>query len=303
MPCKTLRVCYLRHKPMRSCLKFERLFCESMENQMIRKFSVATIAVAMVISCCFPILTDAQQDTSAQDTNKSQQLATEFELLSLELEAMRDLFDGGKDGQPVSFDSEGALRQGFSSASIQLAQELTSATNEILRKMNKALKKGRSNMKNLRLDLSAYPALSPYLETATERSFEPPKKEMSTAGVVGVSEYYCGCFWRPLPSSAAAWRSSNSSNPSSTLRSWGYHSTPSLVGGGWTRAQNHMWWLCGWGTYRDHAYIQGNTILEQNYAGYSPRGEPNPEIYASGPWPYSYWPTYVYWWHRYGPGR
>ena|GEM_PF-5078195 len=108
----------------------------------------------------------------------------------------------------------------------------------------------------------------------------------------------CGVFWAPKPSVAKSWITYKVGSVDSTLKSWGYHSTPSLVGGGWTRTQTWHWWNCGYGTFRDHALKMDNTTLkEQNYDGWSPRGEPNPELYASGPWPYTVWPAYVYWWH------
>lgn len=48
--------------------------------------------------------------------------------------------------------------------------------------------------------------------------------------------------------------------------------------------------------------LHGPFIREQNYTG-EPGGEPNPEIYSSGPWPYPDWPLYVLWWHEWDPGR
>jgi hypothetical protein len=108
----------------------------------------------------------------------------------------------------------------------------------------------------------------------------------------------CGWFPNPKPSQAGPWKNIPRTNPAKVLRAWGYHPTPGIAGGGWTRPQTWRASSCGKNTFRDHAYIiEPRTIREQNYTG-SPTGEPNPEVWRSGPWPYAEWPAYVAWWHR-----
>lgn len=234
----------------------------------------------------------------------------DFDALSRDLAFMEELFKGGN-GQPVTFDSEGARLRGYSAMSIKLAEELTAYTNDLIRAASEALKaKKQPRLQELGVDINDYPLLPLYLEKATEHNLKEHSRSKTKAvskstPLYVISEYYCGSFWRPLPSWQATWkRHLNVSNPAGTLRAWGYHETPSWAGGGWTRAQTHMWWICGWNTYRDHAYPSGPTIIyEQNYSGRTPRGEPNPEFWRSGPWPYPTWPAYVAWWHQWGPGR
>ena len=105
----------------------------------------------------------------------------------------------------------------------------------------------------------------------------------------------------------ADWTRHSSSNPRATLRAAGYHYTPPPFAGirntHFTRPQTYQPSLCGRKTFRDHAIIRdddNNDIYQtQEYTGWIPPGEPNPEIHRSGPWPYLEWPAYVAWWHQY----
>lgn len=263
------------------------------------------------------IVEQAKQTPSVElriEQENAKEVAKQFEVLSRDLMLMEGLFKGGN-GELVTFDTKSARLMGYSEMSIKLAEELAESTNALITAAAMATsKKGASlRIQDLGVDLKSYPLLSPYLEKASARILEQSSKstDKQTPGESAVllsvlSEYYCGAFWRPLPSSQAPWHTyRNISNPASTLRSWGYHETPNLTGGGWTRPQTHMSWICGWQTFRDHAYFPSGSreIREQNYQGYTPRGEPNPEFWRSGPWPYAYWPTYVLWWHQWGPGR
>jgi hypothetical protein len=230
----------------------------------------------------------------------------DFDTLSQDLVLMRDLFQGGG-SQSVTFDSETARLRGFSPTSIRLAEEFVAYTNELIFVASTAPNIEAVDVTKLDVEVEQYHLLESYLEQATERRKRFNREAGRTGqrdsgprieGVPGVSEYYCGSFDRPLPSSSAPSTLHNSSNPAETLRSWGYHETPSWAGGGWTRPQTYNAWLCGWNTYRDHAWITGpNTFREQKYTGWRPNGEPNPEVWRSGPWPYAYWPLYVRWWH------
>jgi hypothetical protein len=252
-----------------------------------------------------------------------------FEELSLELAQMTDLFSGGmqldiqtpeeaetlvtmspSDVSPVVFDSATARARGFSMESIRLAEQLTTLSNRLIEESVQAQASGRvANIDEHTIELHEFPAVNDYFEQARIAS----QNDALTTSIPQVEvsswwrEYHCGTYWRPLPSRAKNYVVFyNIRNPANTLRSWGYHPTQpgSYAGGGWTRPQTHRWWDCGWNTYRDHAYIwHNNQIHEQNYHGWSHRGEPNPEVWRSGPWPYSYWPSYVYWWHEWGPGR
>jgi hypothetical protein len=152
------------------------------------------------------------------------------------------------------------------------------------------------------LDELSYVDLYPI---ALELNIDPNSARMSMALKSLAAKYKCGWYVRPNPRRAATWNAQGGySDPSATLASWGFHRTPGFAGGGWTRAQTFSWPLCGFGTFRDHAFFgrDGNlansfVINLQDY-GDPPYGEPNPEVWRSGPWPYPTWPTYVWWWHR-----
>lgn len=57
--------------------------------------------------------------------------------------------------------------------------------------------------------------------------------------------------------------------------------------------------LCGNNTFRQHAWIHdSDTYRMQRYNGWTPPGEPNPEVHLANFWPYWTWPAYVLWWHN-----
>jgi hypothetical protein len=226
----------------------------------------------------------------------------DFELLAAALQRFHELkvLQGGSD-RPVTFNAAAARAYGFSAQAIKLGQEIADATNDIVHQQKKAGRTGRDDP--IVLDTRGQPELDRFLGEATKRAkaraaaSDPgtetaPEKE----AVPGIAHLVCGYYPNPKPSRAGPWRSYTSSSPAATLRRLGYHATPGILGGGWTRAQTYQWLICGFRNYRDHALITGRTSFrEQNYKG-SPGGEPNPEFGA--PWPYPDWPVYVIWWHR-----
>ena len=138
--------------------------------------------------------------------------------------------------------------------------------------------------------------------------------------------YRCGWFDRPNPRRANPSVRGPLQGAATTgyaaaqlAREWGYsqgfHNTPGRAGGGMTRPQTFSPFFCGSRTFRDHAFpdlIQERTcfgpggtepcewrarLYVQDYTS-APYGEPNPEVWRSGPWPYPEWPAYVSWWHR-----
>lgn len=127
--------------------------------------------------------------------------------------------------------------------------------------------------------------------------------------------FRCGFFGHDVPKRAApTLLVGKLANPEAYLRNLGYHQTDSrLFGPGWTRPQTYKWAICGFSTFRDHGgigacgtkqdastnyeLVRACQVYEQVYHG-DPGGEPNPEVYRSGPWPYALWPVYVRAWHR-----
>lgn len=150
-------------------------------------------------------------------------------------------------------------------------------------------------------ELSRLPHLRRFFARAEGFARKEPTESPNTASaqlLPGLGQAVCGYYPNPKPAVAVAFKEFTRSDPAGTLRSLGYHETPGLAGGGWTRPQTYNPAICGFSTYRDHALITGPTTLrEQNYTE-TPGGEPNPEVYRSGPWPYLDWPVYVFWWHQ-----
>lgn len=270
---------------------------------------------------CFPFLATVlilflvvvgMDPTYAQDESEytiylplvsTQQTATsEFEQLSQDLAQMEGFFSGGN-GALVSFDEAAARAGGFGEESIVLARELTAHTNDLIVAAQEAQNARTSPDKDIfDVSVDAYPSLKTYFALATAQSNAGEGGGAETSGWCKwyLSDRACSCgHWSyPRPTSAAPWRNWSTANSANTLRSWGYHETPGWAGGGWTRSQTYYPSRCGNNTFRDHAYIlSSQNFREQTYAGYTPRGEPNPEFWRGGPWPYAAWPSYVRWWH------
>lgn len=273
---------------------------------MHRKYLVGWLF--LVITALVLLSVGGTAQAAVDSTPKVQLDNNKFKQLSRELERMHEvqLFKGGKKErkpgkeQPVSFDVENARKQKFSEESIALAQEIAIFTNDLLT----AIPNVDGSIENVRVDIQRYTNLAAYFEAANNYVDAMSQSQSIKADPSGVHTMGngftsgCGYYTNPKPSRAAPWVDRSSANPAQTLESWGYHATPDLVGGGYTRPQTWRWYECGFSTYRDHAYITGSTTFrEQSYVGWEPNGEPNPEVYRSGPWPYSDWPAYVYWWH------
>jgi hypothetical protein len=246
----------------------------------------------------------------------------DFATLDKEFQQLHDLgfFKGGKTekgkgkGQAVAFDKAAARRRRFSERSIALAEESAAFANEL----TAALSEDTSGVPGRGVDVAKYPTLKAFFEAAAQhrpdevdlpeadtRPDQPAEGTPTELANDTTKRWVCGWYTSPRPWAAAPYvRHHNIPNPDATLRSWGYHPTWDLAGGGYTRPQTWDWWTCGWFTFRDHAIPDpaSNSINVQDYAGFRPRGEPNPEVYLSGPWPYADWPAYVYWWHVWGPG-
>lgn len=184
----------------------------------------------------------------------------------------------------VTLDKDRALSDGFSPDSIDIVTEIVNTTNQIV-------KSGYiDNFKNTKSR-----ALKEYLEknmlNVSNRSYSIYANSNDPVSV-------CWGFWNPLPNRAAPWYGITMSSQYShnyLLNIW-FHKTEETYGWGYTRPQFYRPDVCWYGTFRDHAYISGNTVRIQDYANFTPRWEPNPEI-QNYFWPYYTWPAYVAWWH------
>jgi hypothetical protein len=208
-----------------------------------------------------------------------------------------DEFSKVGEDRVVTFDDAAAKASGMSAKDRRLGREMAAFSNAVT-----TASKSAEGLTGARRALKRLPAARRSLGRIKAK-FRPSTKGTPLARAsFGDNPYTyttCGSFWSPRPTTGHWWVTHWTNNPSGTLWAWGYHPTPGLIGGGWTRPITHAPWVCGWSTFRDHAYIPAwNQIREQNYNGWWPRGEPNPEVYRSGPWPYATWPAYVYWWHQ-----
>src|SRR6185295_1398442 len=219
---------------------------------------------------------------------------------------------------------------------ITIANQLAAFTNMLVARM-KVLEMPDVTALGIENEISNYPLLVPFFERAAEPSVlsgtfaptNPGQPQLTiTAGdekqllkldreeepgdvhpdtcYTGpcIDEYLtCGWYSSPRPTTQAAWTEYSSANPTQTLLNLGYHPPSGDVGQGWTRPVTYKSWLCGWNTFRDHGYPKSTSVREQRYKWFTPPGEPNPEVWISGPWPYPTWPGYVWWWHTWGPGK
>ena len=232
---------------------------------------------------------------------------SDFLAMTQNLIKMEDLFSGGN-GELLEFDRSKARGLGFPESSILLAKELT----EYINAWQQA--PAATDMLGVTGSAPEKPErVSAFFHCATQynkNEKDSLRGEASsggcTRGIVHLTEPACQCgHWlNPLPNRRAAWRVHRSSNPRADLRAAGYHYTPPPYAAeenkDYTRPQTYRPSLCGRDTFRDHAQIEGADIYEtQEYTGWTPPGEPNPEIHRSGPWPYLAWPAYVAWWHDY----
>jgi hypothetical protein len=241
-------------------------------------------------------------------------------------------------GKPVKVRADAARKQRFSKQSIRLAEESAAFTNALVASLSDEAP--AIDLARARDQLRHYPTLARYFEAAaqvsaaasappqpgappTEASVAPaapptteggdqPADSASAQGLI-VDEVFkrwaCGWFTNPKPPFAAGRHVYYASDPMAELRQKGYHNTvpgaDAFNENDWTRSQTWHPEVCGLWTFRDHANIRvdGTSYREQSYVGWSPPGEPNPELYLSGPWPYLDWPAYVLWWHEWGPGK
>lgn len=223
-----------------------------------------------------------------------------YKLISLELEKMNTLFSGDYYNK-ITFNSSLAKELNYSKASIKLANEIANHTNLVISKFRENKIGGNFSLKNdSRLEPKKNTLLNWYFEESKKNSKDNTFGKRLSKDIRGITIYCpaceCGGFSMPKPSKAAQWLT-HYNTTASTLINWGYHSTPSWAGGGYTRPQTYKSWACGVGSFRDHAYVINANVREQNYNGFIPRGEPNPEINTYN-WPYPIWPSYVYWWHN-----
>jgi hypothetical protein len=180
----------------------------------------------------------------------------DFVAMSASLSKMNQLFRRGNI-RAIAFDSTAARASKFSSQSIALAEQMAAFINDLMGEM--AAELGVVDVGTSPADIRKYPILEKYFaEAARHRDrLERSEHGLATEQLAAVStlgESYCGTYWNPRLSSAVRPVTHSRSDPAATLTSWGYHRTPDFAGGGWTRPQTYLWWICGFNTFRDHAF-------------------------------------------------
>lgn len=229
-----------------------------------------------------------------------------------------------KNQEASKLNTRKAMQAGYSPHSIKLMEELLL--------YNKEIQKAGLRSQNIvegakQVNLDNYSLVKKFFKEAKARKNEKINLSRHTSQnhLGGMKAFalqvfseeegmkVCGYFDNPKPDKThkgKIWYYSTKEEAEQVARDWGYH--PPLVEAtkGWTRPVTWKGDVCGDGTFRDNAepnywYTDENgnsvqaigEVVEQNYEGWEPRGEPNPEVYSSMQWPYTIWPSYVVWWH------
>jgi hypothetical protein len=265
--------------------------------RVINKITVGIAAGVVLFAASF-------SDVSAQPNTQSQVFKRRSQILLDNKDAVST--DGSTHRSRLD---RKKLTKATSADDAVFLQELTDFSNNVVE-----VSKTGQDISIAGKQLDQYPRVRDYFQQATtalnegetlslkSRKVQNPLTHFALIGspvteALGMAD--CGIYWSPKPGIAKSWVTMRGfRDAQATLRSWGYHDSH-IPGAGWTRPQTWHAWNCGWNTFRDNAVpVNSSTINEQNYNGWNPRGEPNPEVYISGPWPYSTWPAYVFWWHQ-----
>lgn len=219
----------------------------------------------------------------------------------------------------VTFDKKAAIRDGFALDSVVLNEELTEYTNELIDSYIVSLE----GKESIAVDVNKHKNIVDFYNKPNEKNkaggfkldttktSQLPKNEINVEALEVISEQEgaatCGYYGNLKPSSGKNWdvfyyNKNTQSEAQQILYNWGYHATPQSAGGSYTRAITWNYYPCGDGTFRDQGQVWRGTsgkwhASEQNYSGWLPRGEPNPEVWTNWHWPYTIWPSYVSYWH------
>jgi hypothetical protein len=207
-----------------------------------------------------------------------------------------------KTTKKATFNKKESEKLGFNKKSIDTFEQLNDYNNELISDIDK-------NFSNKEF-INKYPLVKTYFKEARLRQNKGIKTEVSYANTsinkslfevntfADNSQNQCGTWGNPKPTSAKNWVTWNV-NTNTTPYNWGYHNTASYVGTNdmtRTKTWNSGW--CNYGSFRDHIIPKDiYKLIEQNYDGWSPNGEPNPEVFSYS-WPYWNWPSYAQWWHN-----
>jgi hypothetical protein len=257
------------------------------------RFRRKTVRLAAMLLATAGVLTGGLPVSAADATTGRASAQDSFDVQIQQLHQLLRYY--GRAGDQVTFDRAAASPTGASASSLTLAGQFAAFSNDVVAAAR------TDGLAAAAPALRRYPELSRFFTEATQRQTRQASGPSSGVSPMLPPWDVCGYYNTPRPTRAAPWRTWGPfGNNLATLFSWGYYPSP-IPGAGWTRPQtwNPLW--CKTNTFRDNAVpIDGGYLNEQNYAGWSPRGEPNPDSTLTDPsgWPYPDWPAYVFWWHN-----
>ncbi len=197
--------------------------------------------------------------------------------------------------QSQAFNSNAAIKAGFSIEAVLTAREIVAYQNALA---NKARAAQTTDITSLDITLEKFPRLHRLYQALTDQS-SVESASLDANAVILAAVNPCGDYNHPVPNSTPSWYNFTSSNPATTLKNWGFHNTSSYACGygscsssDFTRGRSYTssYGTCSSPRFRDQGRIVSATSFRIQY------GEPNPEIFSYS-WPYWNWGTYVQWWH------
>ena len=225
-----------------------------------------------------------------------------FSERALDVSKLNSYFSGGN-GTPIEFDESRAKSDRFNAESIALAKDLGAFVNDYAREDRNA-----PPSKSHRVDWFFSCASKLVKSTAVETE-EDEAEIFSECTDNGYSEVECVCGTWAYPKPTEGAQNSpiqEADNAHDYLLGQGFHRTywpwarwnnPAE----YTRPRTYQSNLCRNDSFRDHAVILKDSITQyktQTYSGWTPPGEPNPEVLEYWPHPYWLWTSYVAWWHN-----
>lgn len=240
-------------------------------------------------------------ESSEDSTDSVLSDCSTFSTRSVDLIRMDSHFSGTS--RSVVFNPDSARNAGFSEESILLAIDMASYSDAISK-----LNDGDDQPTKTSLVDWFFSCASSKLDSAaaSEDETSDPVQILSQCTDSGYPEAACVCGNSDYPQPNRADNPpavENGPNPNQALLDlhfarvyWPYAQSET------TEYRKHVTYqsnYCGSNTFRQHAWVvDSDTYKIQRYSGWTPPGEPNPEVHLGGPWPYWVWPAYVLWWHN-----
>lgn len=266
------------------------------------------LATALVFSLTSVAVAQKSDSKNFQKTSKPTSITThQVEILTQKLKALEPYVKYKKNGTQT-IDTRAARRAGYSTDVVRLAAEIVAYQNAML---NETRKKGNRDIRQHKVPLKKFPKVKEFYKAATKAArtdkvhTSNSSDEDSSPDVTALARTRraCGDWNRPIPNYTPRWVNHGYKNrPARTLRNWGFHKTRFYACGArysytcqrdTTRPRYYYsrYGVCSKPLFRDHGRFYNHRVYVQY-------GEPNPEIFHVGIWPYWNWGAYVRWWHN-----